>query len=63
VVYRFDHKSSVANWPKFLQQNAKVAPEKYQRQRKSAVEFYADFRTNGRKGAKLIVKCGFPLQS
>jgi hypothetical protein len=33
---------SVANRPKFLPENAKVAPEKYQRAKKSAVEFSAD---------------------
>jgi hypothetical protein len=33
---------SVANRPKFLPQNAKVAPEKHQRPKKSAAEFYVD---------------------
>jgi hypothetical protein len=37
--------SSVANPPKFLPQNVKVAPEKYQRSRKSAAEFYAKLPT------------------
>jgi hypothetical protein len=34
--------ASVANRPKFLPQNAKMAPEKYQRPKKSAAEFSAD---------------------
>jgi hypothetical protein len=55
--------NSVANWLKFLPQNAKVAPEKYQRPRKSVAEFYADFPTNGRKGAELFENCVVPLQS
>jgi hypothetical protein len=36
--------SSVAHRPKFLPQNAKVAPEKSQRQRKSAAQFPADLQ-------------------
>jgi hypothetical protein len=39
---------SVANRLKFLPPNAKVAPEKYQRQRKSGAELYAEFPKNGR---------------
>jgi hypothetical protein len=35
--------TSVANRPKFLPQNTKVAPEKSQRPRKSAAKFYAEF--------------------
>jgi hypothetical protein len=49
--------SSVANRPKFLPQNPKVAPEKSQRPRKSVAEFYADFPKNGRKGAELFELC------
>jgi hypothetical protein len=43
-------KCSVANRPK-------VAPEKSQRPRKSAAEFYAEFPKNGRKGAELLEVC------
>jgi hypothetical protein len=40
---RADHAvRSVANRPKFLPQNAKGAPEKYQRPKKTAAEFSAD---------------------
>jgi hypothetical protein len=48
---------SVANRPKFLPQNTKVAPEKSQRPRKSAAEFYVEFPKNGRKGAELLEVC------
>jgi hypothetical protein len=34
-----------------------VAPEKSQRQRKSAAEFYAEFPKNDRKGAELLEVC------
>jgi hypothetical protein len=47
-------KVSVANWPKFLPQNAKVAPEKTQRPKKSAAEFSADLTRNCRKGAEFF---------
>jgi hypothetical protein len=50
-------RASVANRPKFLPQNAKVAPEKSLRPRKSAAQFYADFPKNGRKGAELFDVC------
>jgi hypothetical protein len=39
---------------KFLPENAKAAPEKSQRSRKSAAEFSADLPKNGRKGAELF---------
>jgi hypothetical protein len=45
---------NVANWPKFLLQNAKVAPEKSQRPRKFSAEFNAEFPKNGRKGAEIL---------
>jgi hypothetical protein len=51
---------SVANRPKFRSQNAKMAPEKSQRPRKSAAEFYADFHKNGRKEAELFEVCFLP---
>jgi hypothetical protein len=35
----------------------KVVPEKSQRPRKSAAEFYADFPKNGRKGAEFFELC------
>jgi hypothetical protein len=34
-----------------------MAPEKYQRQRKSAAELSADLPKNGRKGAELLKVC------
>jgi hypothetical protein len=48
---------SVANRPKFLPQNTKVAPEKSQRPRKSEVEFSAELPKNGRKEADLLKVC------
>jgi hypothetical protein len=45
---------SVANWPIFLPQNAKVAPENSQRPRKSAAEFYAEFPKKWQKRGRIF---------
>jgi hypothetical protein len=47
-------KISVANQPKFRPQNAKVAPEKTQRPRKSVTKFSVDYPKNGRNGVELF---------
>jgi hypothetical protein len=46
----FSSSCSVANRPKFLPQNAKVAPQKSQRPRKSAAEFYSELQKMAEKG-------------
>jgi hypothetical protein len=47
-------KYSIVNRPKFLPQNAKVAPEKSHRPRTFAAEFSADLPKKSRKGAELF---------
>jgi hypothetical protein len=54
---------SVANRPKFLPQNANVAPEKAQRPRKSAAELSAGLPKKWQKRGRTFLKCGFHIKS